>query len=112
MWQDGFEPLHTVYLRKPEIEGRVVVTSPPTERQAQPTSFYVRGTAFTRLHFRQQLLRVVSDESKVLVKWSKLRAEYKCLLFAEQKKEVLSENRKLEYYVLGEQFLSSWQLMS
>lgn len=78
--------------------------------KAGPTNLlYVWGTAFPRPHFTEQLLRVVSDESKVLVKGSKLKAEYKCLLFAEQKKEVLSENRKMAYYVLGEQFLSSWQ---
>lgn len=66
---------------------------------------------FPTLHFREQLLRFVSDENDVLVKGNKLRPDYKCILFAEQKREVLSENRKLEYYVLGEQFLSSLQLM-
>lgn len=56
-------------------------------------------------------LKVVSDENKILVKGNKLHPSYKCILFAEQEKEMLSENRKLEYYVLGEQFLSSLRLM-
>lgn len=47
----------------------------------------------------------------ILVRGNKLSPEYECTLFAEQEREVLSENRKLEDYVLGEQLLSCLQLM-
>lgn len=50
------------------------------------------------------MLRAVADKNKVLVRGNKLSLEYECILFAEQEREVLSENGKLEYYVLGEQF--------
>lgn len=57
------------------------------------------------------MLRAVSKENEALVRGNTFSSEYKCILFVKQEREVLSEKRKLEYYVLGEQFLSSLELM-
>lgn len=115
-WQVGSGPLCSSSSEKLKQRAEWLVGTCSSHQsmyyKAGPANpFYVRSTAFPRLCFREQLLGAVSNENKILVRGDKLSSEYKCILFVKQQREVLSKNRKLEYYVLGEQFPSSSQLM-
>ena len=107
----------TVYLRNREIGGRVAGGC----TFQSPSGYWKAGPAnllWCQRYCHSQDSLSESNWAYGCLWWKsspgqreQFRAEYKYILFAEQEREVLSENMKLEYYVLGEQFLSSLWLM-